>query len=140
MDSEILTGHKFSLSVDQKLWGFFTRCTGLACVIALDELDVGGMNESLSHLPRHLTYPPLTLTRPLTAEAMKTCKWVQQTARHPRRITLGIACLDAKNNPVAQWDVLNAMPVAWRGPVLDAGGDGEAVEELKIVHEGFMSS
>ncbi|MGW1076362.1 phage tail protein [Streptomyces sp. NPDC002537] len=139
MAEEVLAVHKFSLSIDKNHWGFFTQCTGLACSVVLDEFSDGGVNDSLRYLPKHLTYPPLTLTRPLTADAMRTCEWVQETARKAQRITMGIACLDSSGKTVLQWDLLNAMPVAWRGPILDAGGGGKPMEEVEIIHEGFIS-
>ncbi|MDJ0466197.1 phage tail protein [Streptomyces sp. H27-C3] len=136
--TQTTASHRFSLTIDGKRFEFFTRCTGLALSVDLDEFVEGGISDSLVHLPKHIRYAPLVLTRPVTGLTMETCRWVQESVRRPTRRTGRIACLDASGAQVAKWDLLNVMPVAWRGPTLDAEGTQLAMEEIELVHEGFL--
>ncbi|MFE0104598.1 phage tail protein [Streptomyces sp. NPDC059009] len=136
--TQTTAAHRFSLTIDGKRFEFFTRCTGLALSVDLDEFVEGGISDSVVQLPRHITYSPLVLARPVTRLTMETCRWVQESVRRPTRRTARIACLNAADAEVARWDLLNVMPVAWRGPALDAEGTHLAMEEIELVHEGFL--
>ena len=41
-------------------------------------------------------------------------------------------------NVVANWMLRNVFPSKWSGPDLDATGNRVAVEQLELVHEGFL--
>ncbi|MFD3944869.1 phage tail protein [Streptomyces sp. NPDC058579] len=132
------TAHKFFLTIDGKSFDFFTRCTGLGLSVDLDEFDDGGFNESPIHLPKSIRYSNIVLARPVTQLTMDTCQWVQRAATNSERTTGQIRCLGSNDVEVAKWDLLNVMPVAWRGPVLDAESTHVPMEEIELAHEGFF--
>ena len=39
---------------------------------------------------------------------------------------------------VGTWTLRNVYPARWAGPDLDASGTGIAIEQLQLVHEGFL--
>lgn len=129
---------RFSLSIDGKDLGLFTRCSGLALSVEVDEVVEGGINESPVHLNTRIRYAPLVVTRPVTAASMDLCQWVQESVRKPSRLTGQITCLSESGNEVAKWELRDVMPVAWRGPSLDAAGGSVAMEEIEFVHGGFF--
>lgn len=52
--------------------------------------------------------------------------------------TVTIVLLDqAGGRPVNIWQLVNARPVRWSGPDLDAMGNGIAMEELEIGYDGI---
>lgn len=128
----------FSLSIDGKDLGLFTRCSGLALSVEVDEVVEGGVNESPVHLNSRITYAPLVVTRPVSEASMDLCQWVQESVRRPSRLTGQITCLGDSGRKIAQWELRDVMPVAWRGPSLDAAGGAIAMEEIEFVHGGFF--
>ncbi|MEJ8632141.1 phage tail protein [Streptomyces sp. MS2.AVA.5] len=137
-DAQALSAHHFSLKIDGRSLGLFTQCTGLALAVEVDVVTDGGFNDAPVYLPTRITYPPLVVSRPVSRESPKWCRWVQETVRQRRPLTGEITCMGVGNERVATWELLDVMPVAWRGPALDARGGGVAMEEIEFVHGGFL--
>ncbi|MFE9221462.1 phage tail protein [Streptomyces lavendulae] len=130
--------HQFSLRIDEKDLGLFTQCTGLALSVEVDEVMDGGFNDSPVYLPHRIKYPPLVVARPISKDSPKWCKWVQESVRRKAKPLTGtVSCLSGDGTALATWNLVNVMPVAWRGPTLDARGGGVAMEEIEFVHGGF---
>ncbi len=53
-----------------------------------------------------------------------------------QRKNMSVLLLDAAGNEVLRWNIVNAWPVRWSGPVLNAEVSGVAIETLEIAHEG----
>lgn len=136
--AQAISVHRFALSIDGKNLGFFSRCTGLALSVEVDKVAEGGINDSPTYLNNRITYSPLVLTRPITGKSMEACQWVQDSVRKADRRTGQISCIGEDGKTVAKWDLLDVMPVAWRGPSLDAAGGGVAMEEIEFIHSGFF--
>ncbi|MFF4606434.1 phage tail protein [Streptomyces sp. NPDC001339] len=134
------TTHRFRLAIDGTDLGVFTRCTGLACTVEVEEYTEGGRNDSAWYLPRRITYPPLVLSRPVTADAEKTSQWVLNAVNDTRQRTGQIASLSATGSVLAKWDLLNVVPVSWSGPNFDTAAPDAAMEVLEIVHHGFFTA
>ncbi|MGW1194840.1 phage tail protein [Streptomyces sp. NPDC002536] len=137
LETNVTPINQFSLSIDGKDLGLFTRCRGLALSVEVDEFAEGGVNDSLIHLNTRIRYAPLVVTRPVSRAPVDLCQWVQESVRKPSLSTGQIACLSGKEE-VAKWELRNVMPVAWRGPTLDAAGGAAAMEEIEFVHGGFF--
>ncbi|MGW6412622.1 phage tail protein [Streptomyces vinaceus] len=137
-ESQPLSVHNFSLKIDGMSLGLFTRCTGLALAVEMDKVRDGGYNSAPTYLPCGIIYAPLVVSRPVSKESPKWCRWVQETVRERKLLTGEIACLGPGKERVATWELLDVMPVAWRGPALDASSGGIAMEEIEFVHGGFL--
>ncbi|MEU7166240.1 phage tail protein [Streptomyces morookaense] len=130
--------NQFSLSIDGEDLGLFTRCSGLALSVEVDEVVEGGVNESAIHLNTRIKYAPLVVTRAVRRNSKDLCQWVQKSVSEPSLSTGQIACLDQKGSELAKWELRDVMPVAWRGPSLDAAGGSIAMEEIEFVYGGFI--
>jgi len=53
------------------------------------------------------------------------------------RAAMKITLLDQAENPVWSWNIRQAWPCKWTGPVLVAKSSDVAIETLEICHEGF---
>ena len=51
-----------------------------------------------------------------------------------------IAALRADLSVVAQWGLVEVLPVRWTGPSLNPDQPGVATEELEIAHHGFTDA
>ncbi|MFI1166320.1 phage tail protein [Streptomyces sp. NPDC020801] len=134
------TTHRFRLVIDGVDLGVFTGCTGLSATVEMEEYAEGGRNDSTWYLPKRVRFPPLVLTRPLTAEAEKTSQWVMDAVNESRQRTGQIASLSSTGTVVAKWDLLNVVPVSWSGPNFDVSAPMAATEVLEIVHHGFFKA
>ena len=53
------------------------------------------------------------------------------------RRDITIKLLNENHEPVVSWNIRNAFPVRYSGPLLNANLNRAAMEELEIAHEGL---
>lgn len=138
-----------------KSLGDWTSCTGLAVTFKHDTYDAGGSYDHTTVLPGRIEYSDVTLERPITKESnMLVMKWLADVrnnwvngtdpstyARQTVTITLyGNAVQGTSLTPVARWSLVNALPVSWTGPTMQADVSKVATEKLVLRHEGFLTS
>ncbi|MFE3259443.1 phage tail protein [Nocardia sp. NPDC059091] len=51
------------------------------------------------------------------------------------RQNITMTLLDGKRKPVKRFHFMKAWPSAWKGPSLEAGNSGPAVEQVTITYE-----
>ncbi|MEC4017974.1 phage tail protein [Streptomyces sp. H27-D2] len=134
------TTQRFRLVIDGTDLGEFTSCMGLSCTVEVEEYAEGGRNDSTWYLPKRIKYPPLVLSRTVTADAEKTSQWVLDTVNDTRQRTGQIAALSSVGTVIAKWDLMNVVPISWSGPNFDTAMPSAATEVLEIVHHGFLKA
>ena len=85
-----------------------------------------------------MRFENITLKRGLT-QNIDLWNWV-------KNILIGVAdkrsmvivLQDAQHNDLVTWNIVNAWPCKWSGPVLKAGSSEIAIESMEICHEGFQ--
>ncbi|MEV7090544.1 phage tail protein [Streptomyces sp. NPDC093085] len=127
----------FRLTIDGESLGSFNGCEGLSSQVEIEHRQEGGNNGFVWALPTRVTYSTITLTRPLTADTKKVAAWISSVTTGIKRPTGQIAALRADGSEVAQWGLLDVLPVSWRGPRLDPESPSVATEVLEIAHHGF---
>jgi phage tail-like protein len=130
----------FRLSIDGQDLGLFHGCDGLASEVQVEQHEEGGNNGFVWQLPTRVTFSTIRLTRPLTADTVKVASWISSIATGIQRPTAQIAALRADLSVVAQWGLVEVLPVRWTGPSLNPGQPGVASEELEITHHGFTDA
>ena len=82
---------------------------------------------------------PVVLRRALGQD--KTLfRWRERAAagsRLPRDVTIDLLGPDGREG-VNTWVLAGAWPTRWSGPVLDAGSDAVALEELELAYEALL--
>jgi phage tail-like protein len=129
---------RFTVELPHTPLGRFRECTGLAAEIECKDYNEGGVNEFVHKLPTRMKYPNLVLKRGVTYEdALLNWLWSVQheLVRGPITVTLMGPNLDKQG--VRKWVFMNAFPVKWTGPNLNAGSNQIATETLEIVHNGL---
>jgi len=129
---------RFTIKIDDKSLGSWTKCEGLSVEYEIFEYQEGGTNDHVHRLPGRRKYTNVKLTRPLDGDSQAIVKWVSDMASHVDRKTAEIAVLDANGERVCDWNLAGVCPVKWTGPTLDAGGNQVAVETLELAHDGFV--
>ncbi|MFK0238350.1 phage tail protein [Streptomyces vinaceus] len=142
---------RFTVTVDGIDLGGWSSCRGLGVQFEHEELEVGANYEYNVLLPKRLKYSSITLQRAMNAEdSAKVAAWLRRVRDDWYSSDSGdgfpgssatIVLLDARNDlstPVYKWTLERVFPKSWKGPDLDAAGNGIAIESLELAHEGFL--
>jgi phage tail-like protein len=116
--------------------GRFRECTGIAVEIETKEYMEGGSNDFVHKLPTRVKYPNVVLKRGVTHEDA-LLKWFWDTRTMVQRRDMTITLLGPGAKTVRTWAFLNAYPVKWTGPNLNASSNQIATETLEVVHNGL---
>jgi len=102
--------------------------------------EVNGLGCELEYAGKRVVsrVTEVTLRRGVSGD-LTIWSWVRRSldgAFAPRTVT--ITLLDVQMHPVCVWELLQARPVKWTGPALNAAGGGKiAMEELVLTAEGL---
>jgi phage tail-like protein len=127
----------FAVSIDDDDLGTFNSCEGLGCEVVLEQREEGGNNAFVWQLPTRLKYSTIKLTRPVGKDTTKVALWFSSMATGVRPRTATIAAMSAEGRIVAQWDLLDVVPVRWSGPSLNLDSPKVATETVELAHHGF---
>ena len=116
--------------------GRFRECTGISVEVETKDYMEGGSNDFVHKLPTRVKYPNIVLKRGVTHEDA-LLKWFWDSSRAVQRKEMTITLLGPGNKPVRSWAFLNAYPVKWTGPNLNASSNQIATESLEVVHNGL---
>jgi phage tail-like protein len=130
----------FVVKIDDTAIGMFTSCEGLGCEVVMESREEGGNNAYVWQLPSRMKYSNIKLTRPLGADTAKVAAWVSSVAQGYERKTAVIQAMRADGKIVAQWSLLDVLPVKWSGPSLNPDQPKVLTETLEIAHHGFTAS
>ena len=116
--------------------GRFSECTGIAVEVETKEYQEGGSNDFVHKLPTRVKYPNIVLKRGITHEEA-LLEWFFESRFTPARHDLTITLMGPGTQEVRSWVFMNAYPVKWTGPNLNASSNAIASEQLEIVHNGL---
>ncbi|WP_197364320.1 phage tail protein, partial [Streptomyces clavuligerus] len=130
----------FTLTVDGQNLGLFNGCEGLSSTVEIERHQEGGNNGFVWQLPTRVNFSTIRLTRPLTADTARVATWISSVTTGITRPTAQIAALRADGSIVAQWGLMEVLPVSWTGPTLNPESPAVATETLEIAHHGFTDA
>jgi phage tail-like protein len=131
--------------------GHWTSCEGLKVDFECETIHEGGDYANAHVLPKHVTYPAVTLKRAVERPYSATVqRWLSLVAEEWQKggepeigATVTITLLDVyqdMENYAAQWVLANAFPKSWSGPSMIAKSLDIATETLVLEHSGFLGS
>ncbi|RSS67423.1 phage tail protein [Streptomyces sp. WAC06614] len=141
---------RFHVAVDGIQLGGWSSCKGLAVEFENEIVHVGGSYDESWVLPTRLKYSNVTLTRAITADGTKAVQaWLRQMQQEwlnseddgDRGGTATITLMDTAGDlskPAFQWTLRNVYPKSWKGPDMDATSGNVALEQLELIHQGFL--
>ena len=125
--------------------GSFSECHGLEMVVQVESFEEGGVNGYVHHLPGRIVWPNLVLKRGVTWDN-ELFDWFNKATGSTFaaegkvvREPVGITMVSSKGERLRSWNLIDAMPVAWRGPTFAVTNDGMPSEELELSHHGFTA-
>jgi phage tail-like protein len=116
--------------------GRFSECTGISVEVETKEYMEGGSNDFVHKLPTRVKYPNVVLKRGVTHEEA-LLQWFFESRYTPVRRDMTISLMGPGTQLVRTWVFMNAYPVKWTGPNLNANSNAVASEQLEIVHNGL---
>ena len=128
----------FVVKLDDVNLGAFSSCEGLGCEVVLEAREEGGNNTFVWQLPSRIKYPNIKLTRPLGKDTQKIAEWISSMATGYRRRTGTIQAMSSDGTVVAEWGLIDVVPVRWSGPALQADSPKVLTETIEIAHHGFL--
>lgn len=128
----------FSVQVDRYDLGAFTGCDGLGCEVTVEQREEGGNNGFVHQLPGRIRYSNVKLSRFVNADTAKVSAWLAGMAEGVERTTARIVAMDPHGDPVAEWNLIDVIPVRWQGPSLSVDAPKVAIETLELAHHGFL--
>ena len=130
--------------------GDWSSCKGLKVEFKTETVKAGGGYNGEVKLPTQVVYSPVVLERAMEQQnSQKLQAWLGYLVNNwmdydgygdppTPNGTLQITLLDVYQGTVASWNLNNAFPVSWAGPVLDAKQNAVALETLTFEHFGFL--
>lgn len=135
----------FVVQIDDMSLGAFNSCEGLGCEVVVEQREEGGNNGFVWQLPTRIKFPNIKLSRPLTRDTERVAKWFSSIVSGRTRTGAGrktgqIQAMTADGTVVAQWGLLDVVPVRWTGPSLNPDSPKVATETIEIAHHGFIEA
>lgn len=134
-------GAHFVLAVDGLTSVSFSKCSGLAAEVGVEEYPEGGENRFAHRMPVRASFPNLVLTQgagPSTELWAWFFEYLVNGRVSPRdgQVSL-MSTVEGALVPVRVWAFRRGWPVKVTGPELDAQSSALALESVEIAHHGL---
>jgi phage tail-like protein len=131
-------GLRFQVKLPGVEIGRFRKVSGLGVEVEVKEYMEGGVNDFVHKLPTRFKYQNVILERGVTFE-IGLLEWLRRTRADAQRVEMTVTLMGPDNKPVTSWAFLEAYPVKWTGPELDASSNQIATEKLEVAHSGLST-
>jgi phage tail-like protein len=135
------TAH-FVLAINGLASVSFSKCTGLAGEVGVEEYAEGGENRFSHRFPSRASFPNLVLSQG-AGPTKELWDWFYEyhltglVVPRDGTITL-MSRVDGDLTPVRVWSFLRGWPAKVNGPDLDAQSVAVAIESMEIAHHGLV--
>jgi phage tail-like protein len=139
--SPYITAH-FTLAIDGLESVSFSKCSGLAGELSVEEYQEGGENRFTHRFPTRASFPNLVLSQG-AGPMQELWDWFYEFYVSglvaPRDGTVQLmSSVEGAPAPVRVWSFVRGWPVKLTGPELDAQSSAVAIDSLEIAHHGLV--
>lgn len=136
---EIVTSGRFYIFIGSEAQALFTELSGLQVETEVYEYAEGGNNGFVHQLPGRTRVGRLTLKQGMTT-TNTLFLWYMDIAYGKKvdRRNVSVAFYSEAGTELRRWNFINAYPVRWVGPQLEAGSSATAIETLELAHDGLQ--
>jgi phage tail-like protein len=125
------------VEIDNVIKGGFTDVSGLSIQTDVDTVKEGGVNDFEHKLPKGTKYTDIILKRGIIDWHL--WDWYHSVVQGQIvRKKCTISLRDSEGKPVYSWFLIEAFPVKWEGPTLNATSNNIASESLVLTHHGLL--
>jgi phage tail-like protein len=134
-----ITAGRFYIFIGNKAQAVFTELSGLQLETEVFEYSEGGNNSFVHQLPGRTRVGRITLKQGLVASD-ELFRWYLDIAygKQMDRRNVSVVLYTEAGEELRRWNFLNAYPVRWVGPALEAGSTAVALETLELAHDGMQ--
>lgn len=138
MESLSTTG-RFYVFIGSRATAIFNELSGLQIETDVFEYNEGGNNGFAHQLPGRTRVGRLTLKQGMVASD-QLFRWYLDIAsgKLAERRNISVVLFDEAGEELRRWNFLDAFPVRWVGPTLEAGSTTAAIETLELAHAGLQ--
>jgi phage tail-like protein len=135
---------RFEIEIDGSVVATFSECSGLGVTVQTEKMEEGGANHTTHKFPGRVDYSNLVLKHGITYTT-DLFDWFMQVVRGEKvrkQVSIRLFGYEAGGDGLKEmtsWQYLDAFPVKWTGPTLQATSNNVAVETLELAHEGFVT-
>ncbi len=134
-------GYFFDLEIKGIELARFTEISGLKTSSNVFEIEEGGVNHMVHKLPGQSRYENIVLKSGVTG-SVELAEWRGEVLKDSfNKDSLyrsgSIILRNNKGDEVMRWEFVDAWPVAYEGPSLNAGSSEIAVETFELAHHGL---
>jgi phage tail-like protein len=131
--------HRFYVVVGGQSLGDWSKCSGLKVTWDKVEHRPGDVVNGVWFYPGTAKYEPIKLSRAAEAKGSQlTQTWLKQISIRNTPSSGSITMYDSHNLPVCSWTLDSMFPLSWDIDSFDAGASKVALENLSIIHSGFL--
>lgn len=136
--SNYILTNRFYVEIGSEIKASFSECSGFGVNMKKETLLEGGLNDRQHILVGHAEFDDVTLKRGMTND-LTFWNWLSETlSSYPKtRYNLNILMFNQAGETQLQWSLLDAIPVSWKAPALQADSSSVAIEELTLAYEGI---
>jgi phage tail-like protein len=127
----------FLVEIEGIIAGGFSEVSGLEITTEVERFREGGVNDRLHILPKTTSQTDLTLKKGQTDLDLLWSWYADVIAGKVKRKNGSIYLLDSQGLPAMWWDFVDAYPIKWSGPALNASGSTVAFQSLTLAHHGL---
>jgi phage tail-like protein len=137
--SSMLTSGRFYIFIGSEAQALFTELSGLQVETEVYEYAEGGNNGFVHQLPGRTRVGRITLKQGMTT-TNTLFLWYMDIAYGKKvdRRNVSVAFYNEAGTELRRWNFINAYPVRWVGPQLEAGTAATAIETLELAHDGLQ--
>ena len=137
MPADAHSNNRFYVEIGSSTGAVFTEVSGLQLEMDVMEYPEGGNNDFVHRLPGRTRVSNLTLKHGIAC-SNDFFSWYKQLATgHIARRNVSVVLYNQAGEELLRWNLLNAYPVKWIGPQLQAEGTATAIETLELAHGGL---
>lgn len=131
--------HRFSVVVGGNSLGDWSKCSGLKVTWDKVEHRPGDVVNGVWFYPGTAKYEPIRLSRAADAAGSNATQgWLRRISVYNRPTSGSITMYASQDLMVCSWTLDNMFPLSWDIDSFDAGSSKVALENLSIIHSGFL--
>jgi phage tail-like protein len=130
-------GCNFLVEIDGIVVAGFKECSGLSVEVEVETYKEGGVEFTEHKLPKGAKYTNLVLKKGLTDSTELWDWFTDVVGGKVERRGVNVVLRGADGSEVKRWGFIDAYPVKWTGPDLNADSAAVGIESIEFVHMGL---
>ena len=119
----------------------FQEVSGLNTELETEDIEEGGENRFVHHLPKKIKHPKLVLKRGIAEKKSSLVTWCTEilesdfnTSFSTKQIRVYLLGRDGGKGALRGWSVDNAFPVSWEIEPFNSTKNEVAIEKIELIY------